>query len=142
MEYRISEKNLVIRLDIGDEVKESFVKVAKAEGIAAGFIIGLGALKNFTLGYYHVDSGEYEKENFQRPHELTNLTGVISKTKENTPHVHLHATLAGPDHKAVGGHLHEGYVSAAGEFIITPVGGELLRRHIEETGLDILSFDE
>jgi predicted DNA-binding protein with PD1-like motif len=139
MEYHAGDKTTVVRLDLDDSVKESLLSVVKQEDIAAASVTGLGALKDFTLGYFQPDIGEYKQDQFDKPHELTNATGVITQ-QDGQPHIHLHATLAGPEHEAIGGHLHEGVIAAAGEFFLTPFDCEINRQHDSDLNLDLMHF--
>ncbi len=140
MEYDYRKDNIIVRFDIGDEIVEELTHIAKEEDISGAHVSGIGALRDFTLGFYDIETQEYKKDTFEDPHELTNATGFITRLEEE-PHVHVHATLAGPQHKIIGGHLHAGTVSAAGEFILTPVG-DINRQHINDTGLDILHLSQ
>lgn len=139
MEYRTTDNSIIIRLDVGDSVKSCLHEVVSKEDITAASVTGIGALKNFTLGYFQPESGEYKQDEFSQPHELTNATGVISR-QDGEPHIHLHATLAGPNHNAIGGHLHEGTVAAAGEFFLTPLDCKITRKHESDLNLDLMHF--
>lgn len=141
MNYQATDNEITVRLDINDSVKESIREVVKAEGITAAVITGLGALKNFTLGYFQPDVGEYKWSEFSKPHELTNATGIISQ-QDGEPHIHLHVTLAGPNHNAIGGHLHEGEIAAAGEFFLLPVDSKITRRYNSKRNLDLMQFTD
>jgi predicted DNA-binding protein with PD1-like motif len=48
---------------------------------------------------------------------------------------HLHATLAGPDKKAVGGHLIRGTVEVTNEIVLRKTNLEIKRVVEEDTGL-------
>lgn len=139
MEYTRVQSGVAARLDVGDFVIDSLKSVALQTDLKSGHISGVGALRNFTLGYFQTDSQSYKKTTFSKPHELTNLTGFITK-QDNDWHVHAHATLAGPDHHTVGGHLHKGEIAAAGEFFVLDFGQSVGRSHDDELGLDLLNF--
>lgn len=141
MEYQATDNEITVRLDVNDPVKESIREVVITEEVTAAVITGLGALKNFTLGYFQPDAGEYKRDEFSESHELTNASGIISQ-QEGEPHIHLHVTLAGPDHKAIGGHLHEGQIAAAGEFFLLPVDSKITRTHNSNRNLDLMQFSD
>jgi predicted DNA-binding protein with PD1-like motif len=141
MEYHNADNGIIIRLDVDDNLKQCLRTVIEQEGITAAAISGVGALKEFTLGYFQPEVGEYTKTTFSDSHELTNATGVVS-CQDGEPHIHLHATLAGPDHQAIGGHLHEGRIAAAGEFFLTPFDTRIQRRHDESLNLDLMTFQD
>lgn len=141
MEYHTENNGIIVRLDVDDDVKESLREVIVAEGLTGASITGLGAIKEFTLGYFNPDTQEYKRDTFSESHELINATGVVSR-QDGEPHIHLHATVAGPNHRARGGHLHNGKVAAAGEFFLTPYGTKIQRQHNSNLDLDVMTFQD
>lgn len=141
MEYTTDDNQITVRLDQGDQVIEKFRQLADMQDITAGTVLGVGALEDFTLGYFRRQDGEYSKQTFDQPHELTNLTGFISR-QNGQSHIHAHATLAGPDQQAIGGHLHAGRIAAAGEFRIILQDTRVERIRDNDLNLDLMSFTD
>lgn len=119
LNYRFDGGRVFVSLKPGESVLESLQQIAVSENLPSGSVTGIGALTDVVLGYYDMDSHEYQKKSFPGFFELINLTGNISM-KEKTVFVHAHVTLGKADFSVIGGHLFDGRISAAGEFIITP----------------------
>lgn len=143
MDYsaRKKQKEIVVRLDKGDPVIESFREIAKECRITSGQICGIGAVADPEVGYYQLENQEYKKDTMEGSYELTNLTGIISK-KDGGVHVHAHVTLADESHQAFGGHLHRATIAAAGEFWIYESNTRVQRQRENSLGLDLMHFSE
>jgi predicted DNA-binding protein with PD1-like motif len=69
------------------------------------------------------------------------MQGTLAFARDDGPDagelkIHLHATLAGPDQKVVGGHLDSGTVAVLNEIVLLcPEGLRLHRARNPETGL-------
>lgn len=120
----------------GDLVKElhAFLESRK---VRFGMVSIIGALAKATLGSYSFDEASYHK--FDIPHEIEILhcTGNVSLL-EGRPFAHLHATVAGRDGRALGGHVFPGCRIKVAECIVLEFGGEALAREEDrETGLKL-----
>lgn len=138
MEYIKNHNQFIIRLDKSDSVLDSLRGLVNKESVSAGHISGIGAIEEFVLGYYDRENKEYIQDTFEHPHELTSATGFV--TQDESARIHMHATVAGPEHKAFGGHLHEGKIAAAGEFHLQVSETTVSRQNNEELGLRIMDF--
>ncbi|MFQ6609535.1 MAG: PPC domain-containing DNA-binding protein [Fidelibacterota bacterium] len=139
MKYQIDGKQVFITLARGDFIIESLEAVAIQENISSGCIQGIGAIDFCELGFYDFGSKIYKKEEFNGEFELTNLTGNIT-IKEESPFIHAHVTISDEQFAAKGGHLFEGRISAAGEFIMNPGTKKIVRQLNEEIGLAVWNF--
>lgn len=139
MEYKRYGSVIALRLDKGDDITESVFKVAKAEGVKAAQVSGIGATDNFTVGVFDMAKKEYEKFVFNGNHEINALTGNITE-KDGKPYIHLHITATGKDCKVVGGHLIKGVISLTGEIIITVIGGKITREYDATLGINRWKF--
>ncbi len=100
---------------------------------------GIGMLRDFELGYF--DGEEYHKRSFAEPYELVTLQGtVVAQGPEGLPIAHLHATLASPDHRCVGGHLFSGVVGVTLEVNLLSLPGPASRQ-FEPSGLALLQLE-
>jgi len=133
------QNKIAVRLDKGDSVIDSFHQIAEENDITSGQIIGIGAVKKPVIGYYQTDNQAYKKDQLTGSYELTNLTAVITE-KEEGVHIHAHATLAGENHQAFGGHLHKATIAAAGEFWIYASEIPIKRQRDNPLGLDLMRF--
>lgn len=137
MEYEIENNMLVAKLDDGDDLFESLDKMMDEIEQDSAFVIGaIGMLKDFKVGFYDKESGDYSWDEFNEAKELLSLKGSI--TADDT--VHLHVEAAGEDHKVFGGHLEGGRVFNVAEltmFVFDDI--ELLRKRDAELDTDLLS---
>lgn len=100
---------------------------------------GIGMLRDFELGYF--DGEEYHNRTFTEPYELVTLQGtVVAQGPEGQPIAHLHATVAGLDHKCVGGHLFGGIVGVTLEVNLLSLEGPA-SRSFEPSGLALLQLE-
>lgn len=139
MEYKRYKNLIALRLDKGDDITESVFKVAKAEGVKAASVSGIGATDNFTVGVFDIAKKEYEKFDFSGNHEINSLTGNITE-KDGAPYIHLHITATGDGCKVVGGHLIKGVISLTGEIVITVFDGKVSREFDKTLGINRWKF--
>lgn len=142
MEYRKFGNTFVVRLDPGDEILTSLVKLCEDEGIALASITGIGAVGSVQLGVFDTEKKQYYSREYKGLYEIASLMGSITR-KEKTPYLHLHMVIGNPNNgECHGGHLGRAVISATGELIITEIPGEVERREDETIGLNLFQFDE
>lgn len=129
----------LLRLEKGEEVIESLTNLAEREKIPGGFLYGLGAVKDVTLGYFDTATKEYRKRDFKDDYELTSLVGDIFYF-EGKPGVHAHVNLSGPDFTVIGGHLVKAIITGTGEFFIYTTDETLKRKKDPSSGLNLLDL--
>ena len=139
MQFRKIANGFLIRLIKGEEVVTTLSSFVAEQKIMGGFVFGLGAFKDLTLGYFDSHKKEYIKRFFPEDLEFGNLTGSISFL-EGKPFVHAHVTAAGTDFKAVTGHLFSATISATGEFFVIPSESKIERKPDSDTGLNLLDL--
>ncbi len=139
MQFRKVANGFVIRLIKGEEIISTLSAFVDSQKIPGGFLFGLGALKDLTLGYFDSENKTYIKKSFPQDLEFGNVTGSISYL-EGKPLVHAHVTACGPDFAAVTGHMFSATISATGEFFILPSDTRIERKPDSETGLNLLEL--
>jgi len=139
MHFRKTQTGYLVRLVKGEEVIKALSSFVDEQKILGGFVFGLGAFKEVTLGYFDSAKKEYIKKFFRDDLEFANLTGSIAYL-EGKPFVHAHVTAAGPDLKAFCGHLLSATISATGEFVIIPSESKIERKPDPEAGLVLLDL--
>ncbi|MCJ7578861.1 MAG: DNA-binding protein [candidate division Zixibacteria bacterium] len=139
MYFRRIQHGYLIRLIKGEEVIKTLSSFVDEQKILGGFVFGLGAFKDLTLGYFDSAKKEYIKKFIGDDLEFGNLTGSIAYL-EGKPFVHAHVTAAGSDMKAFSGHLFSATISATGEFVIIPSESKIERKPDPETGLTLLDL--
>jgi predicted DNA-binding protein with PD1-like motif len=107
----------------GDEVLSGLTDLAKAEGITAAQITGLGGLSSALLAFGDPSIGGFVFKLIpvDEKSELVSLDGTISM-RGDEPYVHLHAVLALSDGTTRGGHVLELHVDPVTEVTILAVG--------------------
>ena len=139
MQFIKIQNGFILRLIKGEEVISSLSSFVEEQEIPGGFIFGLGAFKDATLGYFDSARKEYVKNFFKEDMEFGSLTGSISYF-EGKPFVHAHVVAGGSDAKAYFGHLFSATISATGEFFIIPSETKIERKADPETGLNLLDL--
>lgn len=140
MQYKRFENTIVLRIDLGEEIVASVLKVAYEEKITLASVSGIGATDSFTVGLYDVDKQKYTSSDYCGDHEITSLLGNLT-LKDGKPYLHLHMSAAGEGGKTVGGHLNRAVISATCEIFITVLDGTVGRKINPATGLNVFDFD-
>ncbi len=112
MEYEIEDNVLVAKLDDGGDFFESLETIMSEIDQKCGVLVtAIGMLRDFKLGYYDMESGEYEFDKYEKPMELVSVNGSITEDGG----MHMHAELADEDHNVIGGHLEEAEICNVNE---------------------------
>jgi predicted DNA-binding protein with PD1-like motif len=128
-------RTIMGRLGHGCDLLKELASVCLKEKIALGRVTAIGATQKAQIAFYDQFHKKYGFEEFDHPMEILQLAGNVS-IKDGAPMVHAHVTLADDQGRAFGGHLSEGTVVFACEFVIEQFEGpELVRGHDEVTGL-------
>jgi predicted DNA-binding protein with PD1-like motif len=134
MQSKYKDNLLFLRLFSGEDLFDKLREVCNLYKVKTAVVVsGLGQLQPFTLGYFE-GKDEYNKKEFQEPHELVALTGIISRYKEEID-IHLHAALGGKDKETKSGHLFHAKVAATNELVLLTSDVLIKRKHEEQTGL-------
>ncbi len=135
---KIQQKQMFVgKLDYDGDLLDQLTAICQKENISLGKVQAIGAVQKAKVGYYNQKTREYQLIEIDRNLEITNLCGNIS-LRDNKPMVHAHITLADKDGNAFGGHLVQGTIVFACEFIIHILAGPAYHRaHDENTGLPL-----
>ncbi|MGI6462550.1 MAG: PPC domain-containing DNA-binding protein [Candidatus Scatomorpha sp.] len=141
MEYKRFNEKIIVRLDPGDELVSSLLKIAEKENILFANVTGIGASNNLVVGVYDIDDRQYYKRRFDdRNYEIVSLVGNINRM-DGESYVHVHATIGSPrSSHCEGGHLNEAYISVTAEIVLDVIKAEVGRKYSEEIGLNIFKF--
>jgi uncharacterized protein len=121
----------VLRLDAGEDLLERVRAFARERGLRAGIVVeGIGLVRQARVGYW--DGSRYVPHELAAPHELVGLHGSLA-TVDGGPSLHLHAALAGPDYRVVGGHLLAATVGALVELYVLAFPGATFGRPLDES---------
>lgn len=108
-----------VNFSSGDEILSGLTDLARAEGIEAAQITGLGGLSSALLAFGDPSIGErvFKLIPIDQKSELLSLDGTVS-LRDGEPSVHLHAVLALSDGTTRGGHVLELHVAPVAEVTI------------------------
>jgi uncharacterized protein len=130
----------MVRLDDGQDLFETLTSFAQREHLtAAAVLFGIGMFRTATFGYW--DGQQYQPHELTAPHEVVALHGTIARA-DDTPSIHLHGAVAGPDHRLVGGHLLRATVGVLQEMAIETFPDRTFGRPLVESwGLRMLDLE-
>lgn len=129
MKTGMDGNEVVLKLEQGEDFLATLVKGLGELGVTSGVVLsGIGALKDFELGWFDPDIREYARHRYQGSHELLSLQGTV--TLESQPQVHVHASVANKDNQVFGGHLFEGIVAVLAEVSVLKLKGLHLTREM------------
>ncbi|MCD4782219.1 MAG: DNA-binding protein [Candidatus Eremiobacteraeota bacterium] len=139
MQFTKVGNTFCIRIMKGEELVETLTEFLQANNLKSGYISGIGATDDVTLGYFDAKTGEYNKKDFQESFEILNLTGNVSSVGGKS-FVHMHVTLGKEDFSCIGGHLFRANISVTCEIYLKVLGVVFSREHDSETGLKLLAL--
>jgi predicted DNA-binding protein with PD1-like motif len=135
MQTRQMGKDVVVRLEAGDEVIDSLTAWGRESGVGFAAVLAIGALEGAVLGYFDRGTSTYRHLRISEQVEVVALNGNISRDVDGAPKVHVHAILARDDGSTVGGHLVEGTVFPTLEVVVLALPGRVERRQDPISGL-------
>lgn len=133
------ERRFVVVLDRGEEAVSRLQSFARENGITAAGFTGLGAFQDVTLGFFDVESKDYERTRIDEQVEVAILVGNFA-TKDGEAKIHPHIVVTRRDGTAFGGHLLEGHVRPTLEVIVTESPAHLRRETDPDSGLPLLAL--
>ena len=139
MEYRKFKDKFVVRLDKGEEVIESLLKLSSLENIKLARVSALGATNKFTVGLFNVSEKKYYSSTYEGDFEIVSLTGTLS-LKDGVIYPHIHMSAGDNNNVVYGGHLNSCFISATCEIVIDVIDGIVEREFNEEIGLNLFKF--
>lgn len=141
MTYKFDGYNYILKLQLGEKLIENLNAFAKEKQLGSAWLNGLGGASEATLGYYNLETREYEWKEFTDLMEITSLQGNLSWV-EDEPVWHVHASLSDRNFAGYGGHVKELIAGATVEvFLHARFEGEKLERvHDDEVGLKLLNL--
>ena len=130
---------IVGKIEPNEDLIDSIVKIVKKHEIKSGFISVIGALKKTTIGYFNIETKQYNFKTIDEDVELISCTGNLSY-KDGDPLIHLHVTIGREDYSLLGGHLSQpSIVSITGEVYIYEISHKLNR--VTDPKLDLSLLD-
>lgn len=139
MEYKRFDKDIVVRIDKGEEILEKIKEVAIRENIKLATVTALGATNEFIVGVFKTEEKKYYSNSFQGDFEIVSLTGSIN-TMNDEFYTHIHMSVGDEKGNVFGGHLNKAIVSATCEMFIHVIEGKVDRGLSKDIGLNLFKF--
>jgi len=136
---RFADK-IVFRIDSGEFLVESLKNICKTHKVKCGWVSGIGASDDLTIGLFETKSKTYHKKRLVGDHEIAPLVGNIS-TMDEELYLHLHINVCDASNNALCGHLNEAKISATFEGCIDIINGDVSRVFDQKSGLNLISFE-
>ena len=137
---RTREKDtLIIRLEKGDELVESIMKICEEEKIKTGIISGIGACGEIEAGYFDTVEKEYHSKIFKGHLEIVSLSRNYTQM-DGKPYGHFHIGFSDEECNLKGGHLNRAIVSATAEIFVQGMDRGIDRKFSDEIGLNLMEF--
>lgn len=139
MQYKNTEKEIIIRLDDGEEIIQSLKVICKNEGVESAIITGIGAARNVEIGHWDAKTKKYDNKKFSGLLEIVSLNGNITILNDE-PMIHLHIAIGMKDFSTKSGHLMSAEVYPTCEIVLLPINTKITREKDEKTGLNLQKF--
>jgi len=135
--FPVADGRFFLRLENGEEVKETLCRFADEHKIGAGVLRGLGAAESAELDFYHLTEQRHEAVLVEEPTEIAALLGNLTRDATGQAIAHIHATLGRRDGSTVGGHIDRLVVGATLEIDLEVLPGSLYRKLDPTVGLHL-----
>ncbi len=140
MEYKRNEREILIRLDEGDEVISALKGICAKEKVQSALVSGIGAARKAEIAHYDTREKKYNIKKFEGMLEIVSLNGNMA-TLDGEPAAHLHVCISRHDYSTLSGHLMSAEVSPQCEIFLLPYKTKVTRKHDERTGLNLQHFE-
>ncbi len=134
------ETTYAIIFDTGDEVISGLTSVAKEYQLDASHFTAIGAFQAATLGYFNMETKEYDEIPISEQVEVLSLVGDVA-LNEGEPKIHAHVVVGRQDGTTRGGHILKATVRPTLEVILTESPSHLQRQTDPETGLALIDLE-
>ena len=134
MQVRREGKDVLMRMDPGEEMVGTLLQWARENGVPSAVITGLGAVEDVSLGYFDLKAGHYVEIPVPRHVEIVSLDGSLA-VMDGEPHLHLHVTVSSSGGSCVAGHLFKATISITAELHLTLLQQPIKRFKDPKTGV-------
>jgi len=128
-----------LRLMPGEEIVSTLADFVRRKRIKSGFLTGIGAAEDITLGCFDPKTRAYHKRTFPGDHEVAAVVGNVAWVGK-APACHIHAVISTPRLATFAGHLFSGRVTVTLEVALVPGTRRLVRRADPLSGLNLLAL--
>lgn len=146
MEYRKFDKTCYIRVDKGEEIISSVLRVCRTEKIASAIFSGIGGCSSAEIQTFIPEKGTFDLRELSGMLELVSMNGSVTADGDGNLFHHTHASFAYVDkkkHCMASGHIKSTVVRYTAEIELRPViGGTITRTTDPETGTGFWDFSD
>jgi predicted DNA-binding protein with PD1-like motif len=139
MDYKRTGKEIILRLDEGEEAVQSIISICKKEGVQSALVTGIGAVREAELAHFDTKEMGYHSRKYEGIYEVVSLTGNIAMLG-GEPLLHAHTVIADTGFSCHGGHLNRAIVNPTLEVTMLLLETEIRREKDERTGLNLQRF--
>lgn len=139
MKVKNLRNRYLLRLVPGEELLSTLAAFVRQERMRSGWLTGLGAVDEVTLGSYDLKSQSYVRRRIRGDCELVCLMGNIAWCAKE-PVSHLHAVVADSNQRVFGGHLFSARCCVTVEILLMPFSTRIERAFDTATGLNLLEL--
>ena len=136
MQYGKFGDTYMLRIDCGEEILQSLLRMCEREAIRLAQVNAIGAVDHAVIGVYDLQEKRYHQEETDGFMEITSLSGSVTEMNDQ-PYIHLHVTLADQNHVLHGGHAIELRVGATCEMFVRVLDGRAGREKDEKLGINL-----
>lgn len=134
--------NFILTLQTGERWLDAFAEFTVRSGVESAWLNIIGGAQNIILGYYSLDTKQYQWQTFDDLYEITSLQGNITADKAGKPMTHLHGTFGDAQFNVVGGHVKDFVAGATVEVFVHRFDTPLRRKTDVTVGLQLLDLPE
>jgi|TARA_B110000495_G_C22640292_1_gene380234 predicted DNA-binding protein with PD1-like motif len=113
MEYIVSNRDVFVRLDPGEEMHEILQGLSKEGITSAAITSGIGRVHDAEVGFLD-ENGIYCRIKYDGPVELLSTQGNLCPGPDGA-FTHIHVVLCDDAHTVLGGHLFSATVTVTAE---------------------------
>ncbi len=140
MTYTFDGFNWFIVLEKGERLSEVFKIFFKETECKGAWVQGIGGALSVELGFYNLETKQYQWRQFEGLREVVSLQGNIALSEAGEPMSHLHGVLADEDYQTIGGHVKDLTAGATLELFIHRSYQPLQRYANADISLQLLNF--
>lgn len=141
MRYQRFTDRYLVRLESGEPLAQTLVRLLTDEAIEFAAISGAGAVRSVRLGYWNAERERYEYRDVAEQLEVVSFEGNAA-LKDGTPFLHLHGAFGRRDFTLIGGHIQDATVYPTMEIWLRTEAMPVRRTRDAATGLDLLDLPE
>ncbi len=139
MTYKFDGSNYLVRVAKGERLGEALDEFMSETKIEGGWVNGIGAADDITIGLYQPASKDYKWKTFNEQMEITVLVGNVSQGADGKMMFHLHGTFGDENYRTFSGHVKDFLVTATLELFITKTS-PIHRKFDDDVALQLLDL--